>query len=63
LWVIRRYRFWIGPGSASVIMAGAAATGAWLVLTIPVLVTGLVRLEAARQPLWVGAWVAGLGGS
>jgi hypothetical protein len=47
-----------------VIMAGGvAATGAWLVLTIPVLVTGLVRLEAARQPLWVGAWVAGLGGS
>lgn len=24
------------------------------------LVSGLVRLQAARQPLWVGAWVVGL---
>ncbi len=53
---------WLGgPGSANVIVTGGlVAIAAWLVLTIPVLVSGLVRLRAARQPLWVGAWVVGL---
>jgi hypothetical protein len=31
---------------------GLVAIAAWLVLTIPVLVSGLARLRAARQPLW-----------
>ena len=53
---------WLGgPGSANVIVTGGlVAIAAWLVLTIPVLVSGLARLRAARQPLWVGAWVVGL---
>src|ERR1700722_9901570 len=53
---------WLGgAGSANVIAsAGGLAIAAWLVLTIPVLVAGLVRLRAAGQPLWVGAWVVGL---
>jgi hypothetical protein len=54
---------WLGgPASTNVIVTGAlVAMGAWLVLTIPVLVAGLRKL---REPPWTGwwflAWVAGL---
>jgi uncharacterized membrane protein YhaH (DUF805 family) len=51
---------WVGePGV--ILTAGYLGAVAWLVLTIPVLVAGLVRLrEAPWTGWWAVAWVAGL---
>jgi hypothetical protein len=46
---------WVGePGV--IIAAGEAGAAAWLLLTIPVLVAGLVRLRGSES--WVWAWAA-----
>src|SRR5262245_28904621 len=54
---------WVGePGV--IVLAGTLAAMAWLVLTIPVLVAGLIRLgrqgSKHQAAAWAGAWVAGL---
>jgi hypothetical protein len=53
---------WLGgPGADNVIITGGlVAVGAWLVLTIPVLLAGAARREPAEQALWFGIWFAGL---
>jgi len=52
---------WAGePGV--IIDAGYLGAAAWLALTIPVLVTGLIRFNGLGTPAaaWGGAWIAGL---
>jgi hypothetical protein len=52
---------WVGePGV--IIGAGYLGAAAWLVLTMPVLAAGLIRLRGwgLRAVAWSGAWVAGL---
>jgi hypothetical protein len=51
---------WAGePGV--IIAAGELGATAWLLLTIPVLVAGLVRLgNSWRSGAWTGAWLAGI---
>jgi hypothetical protein len=51
---------WVGETDTTYI-AGQLGAMAWLLLTIPVLVTGLVRLRRAEWALcWAAAWAAGL---
>lgn len=47
---------------AVIIAAGELAAAAWLVLTIPVLATGLIRLRGwtLMSQAWAGAWTAGV---
>ena len=52
---------WVGePGV--IYIAGTLAAAAWLVLTIPVLVAGFIRLRGSkpgRAEAWAGAWAVG----
>lgn len=56
---------WVGE-SGVIVRAGTLAAVAWLLLTVPVLVAGFIRLRACgpgnglRVAVWAGAWVAGL---
>jgi hypothetical protein len=52
---------WVGEPGA-IIAAGELGGTAWLVLTIPVLAAGLIRLRGwtLRATAWAGAWVAGI---
>lgn len=61
--------FWfpLYNGEPGVIVAlGALAAGVWLLLAVPLLVAGFVRLRGwrartlLRAAAWVGAWLAGL---
>ncbi len=51
---------WVGePGV--VINAGYLGGAAWLLLSVPVLITGIVRLRRTdRAGLWPTVWIAGL---
>jgi hypothetical protein len=52
---------WVGePGVF--IAAGYLGAAAWLVLTIPVLASGLIRLRGSelRAAAWAGVWAAGI---
>ncbi len=48
-----------------IILAGGLAAGVWLLLAVPLLVAGFVRLQGwrlrnwLRAAAWAGAWVAG----
>jgi hypothetical protein len=50
----------------AIIAVAAPATAAWLVLTVPLLFAGFIRLRGWRRrawlraTAWVGSWVAGL---
>jgi hypothetical protein len=53
---------WVGE--TDVIIAAAELGGAaWLLLTIPVLVAGLIRLRGSelRAAAWIVAWISGIG--
>jgi hypothetical protein len=53
---------WVGESGATITAAGVGGV-AWLLLTIPVLVAGLVRLfrGSVRAGAWPGAGVVGIG--
>ena len=56
---------WVGESDV-IVLAGTLAAMAWLLLTVPVLVAGFIRLRGwrpdnrLRATAWAGAWVAGL---
>jgi hypothetical protein len=57
---------WDGE-SGVIVRAGTLAALTWLLLTVPVLVAGFIRLRGGRPSngrvraaVWAGAWVAGL---
>jgi hypothetical protein len=44
-----------------IIVVGALAAAVWVLLTIPVLVAGYVRLrDDIRCAMWIGIWIAGV---
>jgi hypothetical protein len=53
---------WAGESVADV-AAAKLGEAAWVLLTIPVLVAGLIRLRGAgeRAALWTGAWIVSIG--